>query len=306
MGRAVLFWALTSIGLVGSNGTVHRLPEAFPPVGALAHHRVAAALETSTGAGRRVRWHVRVFESPHGSRSYDLGTTRPSAPPVFDAHDRVAYAVGDEIRWLDGRRERVPGLPRRATIVVLEFAPRGRAIALTVQWGGARAFEGAEAIFITSREGTREVASGFHAWAEVPDAIWSPNGRSIAYARQRSGQPWAVEAVRIVGGRPRRISGIGRAFAPVWSPDGRSIAFTASTSYNASSIYIRRLGGGERRLTTTALNRQAGAFSPNGKLLAVATGNALGVVPIRGGRVRILARVSGARSLRGPIYWPPP
>lgn len=302
--ESLFFWVLTGLGLLSTNATMYPLPQSFPPQGALAHHRAAVALETSTGVGRRVRWQVKMFQAGERPRIYALGKTRPTAPPVFDARDRVAYAVGDEIRWLDGRIRRVPGLPRGATIVLLEFAPRGGSFAATAVWGESRYVQGNEAIFVVSPQRTRMVAAGFAPWAEEPDAVWSPDGKWIAYARQASGQPSAVEAVRAIGGRTVRVSLVKRAFGPVWSPDGNSIAFTASTYYSASAVYIRRLNGSERRLTRAALFRTAEAFSPDGKLLALASGNALALVPVAGGKMKILARDHNVQSARGPIYWP--
>jgi Tol biopolymer transport system component len=71
---------------------------------------------------------------------------------------------------------------------------------------------------------------------------WSPDGRRLAFVRERAGRA-DVYVVHRNGGGLRRLTWRG-GYAPCWSPDGRWIAFI-----RADDVYVvRSTGGGRRRL----------------------------------------------------------
>jgi Tol biopolymer transport system component len=89
------------------------------------------------------------------------------------------------------------------------------------------------------------------------DPAWSPDGRRIAFTKNRGNDTWDIYVMDIRTRRTSRItrapvgSGHGDSF-PAWSPDGRRIAFERERRFARSDIYvIRRNGGRVKRLTRT-------------------------------------------------------
>jgi Tol biopolymer transport system component len=79
---------------------------------------------------------------------------------------------------------------------------------------------------------------------------WSPDGRQLAFIRERAGRP-NVYVVRRKGGGLRRLTRRG-GYAPCWSPDGRWIAFI-----RAGDVYVVRSKGGGRRRLVNAPSRDS-------------------------------------------------
>ena len=62
-------------------------------------------------------------------------------------------------------------------------------------------------------------------------ARWSPDGRTIAFART-SGEVTQVYTITVDGGEPRQRTSLSQgASSPCWSPDGKQIAFVAGTDW---------------------------------------------------------------------------
>ncbi|HOF82916.1 MAG TPA: PDZ domain-containing protein [Candidatus Aminicenantes bacterium] len=106
--------------------------------------------------------------------------------------------------------------------------------------------------------------------------VWSPDGKSIAYFSDASGE-YALEVRSQDGkGTPRSYALAGSGFyeTPVWSPDGRRIAFHD----NARAIYVLDLEKGD--IKKIGADYQLGgrkspsAWSPDGKWLAYTLGTA--------------------------------
>lgn len=98
-------------------------------------------------------------------------------------------------------------------------------------------------------------------------AVWSPDGKRIAYVSDRFGN-WTLHIINVESGKdiqltkPNSISGY-----PDWSPEGDRIAFW-SYRKNQSQICAIDLGGtNERQLTTTPLLKSEPRWSPDGKMI---------------------------------------
>lgn len=102
-------------------------------------------------------------------------------------------------------------------------------------------------------------------------AVWSPDGKQIAFVSNRTAEPeknensdiWIVDAKP--GSQARQLTTwTGSDYSPRWSPDGKSIAYLQSTSpekymmYDQAILSVVPSGGGTPRLLTRALDRPVG------------------------------------------------
>jgi Tol biopolymer transport system component len=122
------------------------------------------------------------------------------------------------------------------------------------QWSsrGMIAFTESQAIWVIRPDGSgrRRVVS------RAEQAAWSPDGRSIAFARSRSdfavSAPGSRICVTSVDGK--RVRTVARGFYPAWSPNGRRLAFVRSRPRRGGgssfAIFTVRLDGSDLRLVT--------------------------------------------------------
>ncbi len=94
---------------------------------------------------------------------------------------------------------------------------------------------------------------------------FSPNGRKIAFASDRSGTK-DIFTMSADGTHQHRvtITDNGPETDPAWSPEGKRIAFTSYRNGNTDIYVINRDRSGLRRLTTSPGGDREPAFSPDG------------------------------------------
>jgi len=135
----------------------------------------------------------------------------------------------------------------------------------------------------------------------VRDAVWSPDGRRLAFARFRtdlvdSANLWVAEE----DGAQRRMitheAGIQE--HPAWSPDGQWIAYSAGHGYGTYELYVVRPDGSQRRqLTRNQAHDFLPAWSPDGTQIAfssdVSGDYEIWVVEADGSNLRQVTRSAG-------------
>lgn len=114
-------------------------------------------------------------------------------------------------------------------------------------------------------------------------AVFSPDGKQIAFVSNRSAEPeknensdiWIIGAK--AGSEPRQLTTwTGSDTEPRWSPDGKSIAYLRSTSpekymmYDQSILAVIPAAGGDPQLVTASLDRPVSniVWEKNGTSLA--------------------------------------
>jgi Tol biopolymer transport system component len=200
----------------------------------------------------------------------------------------VADRDGSDVRRLT-RRE--PGLhwPGRYP----DWSPDGTRIA----------FSGTRDLFTVAVADGRLTAlmEAEHSWLVSTQPAYSPDGRTIAFARAVDASSSAIFLVDADGSDLRRLTApgprgrLGKTVTPTWSPDGRTIVFAANREGNYELYAIDRSGGSDRRLTTTPdVDEQSPRFSPDGSRLLYADDGRIATMRLDGADVRELGAGTAA------------
>lgn len=97
------------------------------------------------------------------------------------------------------------------------------------------------------------------------NAEFSPDGRKIAFASDRSGK-WAIWVCDSDGEHPRQLtSDVNEAASPRWSPDGQKIVFDGIFGGSQDVCVISAEGGPWRRLTTEPSSDSNPCWSRDGQ-----------------------------------------
>jgi Tol biopolymer transport system component len=162
----------------------------------------------------------------------------------------------------DGSGQQKLGPSNLGGIYAPAISPDGRSIAFTAASGGA------QNIWVMDRNGGNPRQLTFFGGNSV-DAVWSPDGRQIAFASDKDdpeGEQLSHYIVNIDGTGLRRLeTGIsdtgGRSD---WSPDGRWLAFYAGPR-NDREIYLLAIDGSVVHQLTDGGSNLAPSFSPDGQ-----------------------------------------
>lgn len=157
-------------------------------------------------------------------------------------------------------------------------------------------------------EGAKSARALTAAPGDNDNAVWSADGRRIAFVSTRDGRP-QVYVMNADGSEQQRVSGPGDfGQSPAWSADSRSLAYTSHRE-GKHGLYTQVLGSGQERLVLTAVGGVSSlVWSPNGEKLAFATstgvrkGNVL-IAELRTGATVPLALEDGASNFR-PVWSP--
>ena len=97
---------------------------------------------------------------------------------------------------------------------------------------------------------------------------WSPDGRSIAYASYRRGEPNIFISNIYQGTLEELTKKTGSNFLPSWSPDGTRVCFMSNRDGHMQLYIANRDGSNVRRLLNERGDDGAPTWSPNGTQIA--------------------------------------
>jgi Tol biopolymer transport system component len=131
--------------------------------------------------------------------------------------------------------------------------------------------------------------------------MYSPDGRRIAFASQRSGshEIWVCDAD---GANPLKLTNFGREYTatPSWSPDGQMISFMSRASGLSAAYIIPSRGGTPRRITPPEWDAGGGAWSHDGKWIYFGARGRIWKVPASGGDPIEVAHGGDAVAVESP------
>ena len=158
-----------------------------------------------------------------------------------------------------------------------EWAPDGRRIVL--RRGGR--------LVVRDLEGGAEKVVTPDGWTACSGPAWSPDGKTIAFARLQDGAN-SIYILPAGGGAPTLVYGEKGACEPHWSPDSSTIVYETETHLGA----IRPDGTKNRLVTWFGGVQRYGRFSPDGRQIVFCQAPGpegpweLYVVPAAGGSPR--------------------
>ena len=214
------------------------------------------------GSGRHVL--VPQFADDQGTPAW----TRDGRALAFFGRDSDNVQI--YIRWPGTHRERVlrsdyRSRPNRLFAYIVEptWSPDATRIAVSDGWSPSEAVATIRIVSVTTKKWTSVTKP--RNYEQDDDPAWSPDGRTIAYARRlNSGTP-ALFLVRPDGSAARRLTS-GR--SPSWSPDGKRLAFALG-----GSVYEIRANGLGRKRILRGLGHPLVRWSPDGRKLLYTSGS---------------------------------
>jgi Tol biopolymer transport system component len=185
------------------------------------------------------------------------GVLAYSQLPAFDA---------SVLKWFDRDGAQTDAVPTPAQYAGAAVAPRGDRLAFS-------RFDanGARDLWIRDLRGG-ESKMTFDGDTMVP--VWAPDGRTIAFASARDGNPPNLFTKPVAGGSEiRRSKARLENYPTSWSADGSSIVYEVADPRTNRDLWIVRLDGDVHQPLSinTRFNETAGALSYDGRWLAYTT-----------------------------------
>lgn len=169
----------------------------------------------------------------------------------------------NEFWWVDRRGRRISRVGRPLTSEEFDLSPDGlRLVTGIFQSTGNDIF-----VLDASTGGRRRVTFDGGHWS----AIWSPDGRRVAYSSTGTGQ--AQIHIKEIDSSADPVLFYASKYLEVphsWSPDGDWIAFREVDPETQGNIYARRVDGADSliHIATTQAHEGWAQFSPDGRWIA--------------------------------------
>jgi uncharacterized delta-60 repeat protein len=211
----------------------------------------------------------------------------------------VMQADGSDVRRLTDSpfdSVRVADFPYLADRTTIAWSPDSRRIAfdaeLVTPLSASCSTLPSWATYVVDADGTN-----LHRLAaDARSPSWSPDGTRIAFVRHGDGT--GSGAVVVADAAGRHAVGVGA--RPLWSPAGGLIAFSVEAARRAIAV-VHPDGSGRRVLArVTYVDRLF--WSPDGRELAFTDDRGIELVPVGGGRVRLVSRYGG---MEPQLAWSP-
>ncbi|MEE8367224.1 MAG: protein kinase [Thermoanaerobaculia bacterium] len=179
---------------------------------------------------------------------------------------RGGEAGGGQLQWVDREGELLEAVGDSGDIYATDLSPDGRWLAMQM-----RTDSGADDD-IWVRDLVRGVTSRF-TFNEGRDVspVWTPDGRSIAYAQGRDGQTdLAIKAFGGSGEVEYLLEAEGDQFPSSWSPDGKTLLYYSRTPETGFDVWVLSLEDGKepKPFVNTPFVELDSRFSPNGRWVA--------------------------------------
>ncbi|MDF1505232.1 S41 family peptidase [Roseisolibacter sp. H3M3-2] len=158
---------------------------------------------------------VKALDANAGAVVFEQGGYVHELDPATGRSKQVAITAAGDFPWMMAQWKDVGN-----RMTDLALSPTGRRAAVEAR---------GEIFTIPAEKGDVRNLTNRSASAEIAP-VWSPDGRSVAYFSDRSGEYRLYIAPQEGIGQPREITlpEPSRPYAPAWSPDGRRIAFQDS------------------------------------------------------------------------------
>lgn len=218
---------------------------------------------------------------------------------------RPVSACDDELYLINADGAGLRRLTRNADLGDPAWAPDGTKLVFVarVERGGAACRPAGrchEEIYVINADGTGLRRLTRNAVFDG-NPVWSPDGRRIAFVRDRDRQTVNIYVMNADGSDQRRLTPNLRRrpwIELAWSPDWKKIAFVASGGHRgAADIFVMNAdGSGLRNVTNTVTTSFDFAWSPDGRRIAYLEGSP-GGAPL----TVVNADGTGKQRLTGPL-----
>ncbi|MBO0723323.1 MAG: TolB family protein [Blastocatellia bacterium] len=146
---------------------------------------------------------------------------------------------------------------------------------------------------------------------------WSPDGKTVAYCGERSGN-FDIYTIPVAGGEEKRLTTAeGLDDGPDYSPDGKYIYFNSERTGTMQIWRMKVDGSEQQQITSDEYNNWFAHPSPDGKWIAFLSyekdvkghpGNKdvlLRLMPAGGGEIQVLAKLFGGQGTINVPSWSP-
>ena len=174
---------------------------------------------------------------------------------------RIPSGPTFNLLWVNRQGETEPGPEVKGTIPMPRFSPDGEHVILTQIKSGE--FE------LWIYEIDRAVSTPFTFEGSNARAVWSPDGKQLAFGSSRDGGIniyWKF--VDGSGEAEQLTKGENAQYPSSWSPDGKVLAFYESDAKSGFDIWVLPLGDEPQPFLKTQFMEWGPMFSPDGRWIA--------------------------------------